>query len=203
QTAYAIDDKPSVVRYPRGTGYGLEKLRSLFGYELDEMPAKGEEVEIGKGRIVRRPRATARQKAVILSLGTRLAPSLEAAIQLEADNPDMGVTVADARFMKPLDVDLIRRLAGEHDAMLTVEENAVGGFGAHVLHFMVLDGLMDDGNLKMRPMVLPDTFIEAGTQTEQYEEAGLSAGHIRASVLRLFDQTPVPTLSASKAPASK
>ncbi|CAB1113684.1 unnamed protein product [Ectocarpus sp. CCAP 1310/34] len=203
QTAYAIDDKPSVVRYPRGTGYGLEKLRSLFGYELDEMPAKGKEVEIGKGRIVRRPRATARQKAVILSLGTRLAPSLEAAIQLEADNPDMGVTVADARFMKPLDVDLIRRLAGEHDAMLTVEENAVGGFGAHVLHFMVLDGLMDDGNLKMRPMVLPDTFIEAGTQTEQYEEAGLSAGHIRASVLRLFDQTPVPTLSASKAPASK
>lgn len=74
---------PSVVRYPRGTGYGLEKLRSLFGYELDEMPAKGEEVEIGKGRIVRRPRSTASQKAVILSLGTRLAPSLEAAIQLE------------------------------------------------------------------------------------------------------------------------
>ncbi|CAN0176576.1 unnamed protein product, partial [Ectocarpus fasciculatus] len=83
QTAYAIDDMPSVVRYPRGTGYGLEKLNSLFGYELDEMPTKGEEVEIGKGRIVRRPRATARQKAVILSLGTRLAPSLEAAIQLE------------------------------------------------------------------------------------------------------------------------
>lgn len=83
QTAYAIDDKPSVVRYPRGTGYGVEKLRSLFGYELDEIPAKGEELPIGKGRIVRRPRATARQKAVILSLGTRLAPSLEAAIQLE------------------------------------------------------------------------------------------------------------------------
>lgn len=72
-----------MVRYPRGTGYGLDKLNSLFGYELDEMPAKGEELEIGKGRIVRRPRATARQKAVILSLGTRLAPSLEAAIQLE------------------------------------------------------------------------------------------------------------------------
>ncbi|CAN0479682.1 unnamed protein product, partial [Hapterophycus canaliculatus] len=83
QTAYGIDNQPSVVRYPRGTGYGLEKLRSLFGYELDEMPTKGEELEIGKGRIVRRPRATARQKAVILSLGTRLAPSLEAAIQLE------------------------------------------------------------------------------------------------------------------------
>ncbi|CAN0445392.1 unnamed protein product, partial [Scytosiphon promiscuus] len=79
QTAYGIDNQPSVVRYPRGTGYGLEKLRSLFGYELDEMPAKGEALEIGKGRIVRRPRATARQKAVILSLGTRLAPSLEAA----------------------------------------------------------------------------------------------------------------------------
>ncbi|CAN0306305.1 unnamed protein product, partial [Pylaiella littoralis] len=202
QTAYEIDDMPSVVRYPRGTGYGLDKLRSLFGYELAEMPAKGESLEIGKGRIVRRPRATARQKAVILSIGTRLAPSLEAAIQLEAENPDMGVTVADARFMKPLDVELIRRLAKEHDAMLTVEENAVGGFGAHVLHFMVLDGLMDDGNIKMRPMVLPDAFIEAGTQTEQYEQAGLSAGHIRASVLRLFDKTPVPTLSASKVPAS-
>ncbi|CAM9338849.1 unnamed protein product [Scytosiphon promiscuus] len=204
QTAYGIDNQPSVVRYPRGTGYGLEKLRSLFGYELDEMPAKGEALEIGKGRIVRRPRATARQKAVILSLGTRLAPvGCEITSLFFADNPDMGVTVADARFMKPLDVDLIRRLAKEHDAMLTVEENAVGGFGAHVLHFMVLDGLMDHGNLKMRPMVLPDSFIEAGTQTEQYEEAGLSAGHIRASVLRLFDQTPVPTLSASKAPASK
>ncbi|CAN0562512.1 unnamed protein product, partial [Laminaria digitata] len=74
---------PSVVRYPRGTGYGLEKLKSLFGYEMDELPAKGEELEIGKGRIVRRPRATARQKAVILSIGTRLAPALEAAVQLE------------------------------------------------------------------------------------------------------------------------
>ncbi|CAN0264719.1 unnamed protein product [Ascophyllum nodosum] len=201
QTAYKIDDRPSAVRYPRGTGYGLEKLQTLFGYDLDEMPTRGKELEIGKGRIVRRPRATAKQKAVIVSIGTRLAPSLEAAIQLEAENPDMGVTVADARFMKPLDVELIRRLAREHDAMLTVEENAVGGFGAHVLHFMVLDGLMDDGNLKMRPMVLPDTFIEAGTQTEQYEEAGLSAGHVRASVLRLFDQTPVPILTASKVPA--
>jgi len=83
QTAYAIDNQPSVVRYPRGTGYGLEKLQSLFGYEIDEMPSKGEELEIGKGRIVRRPRASARKKAVILSLGTRLAPALEAAIQIE------------------------------------------------------------------------------------------------------------------------
>lgn len=83
QTAYGIDTQPSVVRYPRGTGYGLEKLQSLFGYDINEMPTKGAELEIGKGRIVRRPRATARQKAVILSLGTRLAPSLEAAIQLE------------------------------------------------------------------------------------------------------------------------
>lgn len=83
QTAYTIDNQPSVVRYPRGTGYGLDKLNSLFGYELDEMPAKGEELEIGKGRIVRRPRTTARQKAVILSIGTRLAPALEAAKQLE------------------------------------------------------------------------------------------------------------------------
>lgn len=194
QTAYKLDTMPSAVRYPRGTGYGLEKLNSLFGYGLTEMPARGEELEIGKGRIVRRPRTTARQKAVILSIGTRLAPALEAAKKLEEDNPDMGVTVADARFMKPLDADLIRRLASEHDAMLTVEENAIGGFGAHVMHFMVLDGLMDKG-FKMRPMVLPDTFIEAGTQTEQYDQAGLSAGHISASVLRMFDLVPVPTMS--------
>lgn len=83
KTAYKIDDKPSAVRYPRGTGYGLEKLRSLFGYDISEMPTRGQELEIGKGRIVRRPRATARQKAVILSVGTRLASALEAAIQLE------------------------------------------------------------------------------------------------------------------------
>lgn len=83
KTAYKIDDKPSAVRYPRGTGYGLDKLRTLFGYDISEMPTRGQELEIGKGRIVRRPRATARQKAVILSVGTRLASALEAAIQLE------------------------------------------------------------------------------------------------------------------------
>lgn len=83
QTAYGIDDMPSVVRYPRGTGYGVEKLNSLFGYELKEMPRKGEDLPIGKGRIVRRPRATAGQKAVILSIGTRLSSALEAAIQIE------------------------------------------------------------------------------------------------------------------------
>ncbi|CAM9288282.1 unnamed protein product, partial [Discosporangium mesarthrocarpum] len=185
QTAYSIDDQPSAVRYPRGTGYGMQKLQGLFGYDMEEMPTKGEVVPLGQGRIIRRPRATAREKACILSIGTRLASALEAANSLEEKNPEMGITVADARFMKPLDVDLIRRLAGEHQVMLTVEENAIGGFGAHVLHFMVLDGLMDRGNLKFRPMVLPDSFIEAGTQSEQYEEAGLSTEHIAASVLRL------------------
>ncbi|CAM9208074.1 unnamed protein product, partial [Chrysoparadoxa australica] len=193
QTAYEIDDRPSAVRYPRGTGYGLERLNDVMGYSLTEMPKKGEALEIGKGRIVREARAGATKKAAILSLGTRLASSCEAAIELEMNNPDLGVTVADARFMKPLDVDLVRRLVKDHDVLLTVEEGTIGGFGDHVLHFLALDGLLDGGECKVRPMVLPDSFIETGTQTEQYEEAGLSAGHISSSVLRLLDKTPYPS----------
>ena len=113
---------------------------------------------------------------------------------MEAGDPDLSVTVADARFMKPLDVDLVRELADDHGVLITVEEGSIGGFGDHVLHFLTLDGLMDDGNLKFRPMVLPDALFEAATQNEQYEQAGLNSQHIRGTVLRLTQRLKVPIL---------
>src|SRR5208337_3925757 len=133
-TAAAIGDRPSAIRYPRGEGLGLE------------MPAEGVPLDIGKARIVREGSAVA-----ILSLGTRLSESLKAAEKLAA----MGLpaTVADARFAKPLDRDLIRQLARHHEVLVTVEEGAGGGFGSHVLEFLARDGLLDHG-LKVRPLVL-------------------------------------------------
>ncbi|KAG5189991.1 thiamine diphosphate-binding protein [Tribonema minus] len=197
QTAYEYDAGPSVVRYPRGSGYGMAVLNNVLDAGLDVMPTRGVGLQIGKGRIVREARAGAKQKAAILSIGARLIPACQAAAKLERENPDLGVTVADARFMKPLDVELIRDLARRHSVLVTVEEGAVGGFGDHVLHFMALDGLLDDGKCKVRPMVLPDNFIEAGTQTEQYDVAGLSEGHIEATVLRLMDKATLPVAAAS------
>uniref|UniRef100_A0A7S1E804 Transketolase C-terminal domain-containing protein n=2 Tax=Thalassionema nitzschioides TaxID=33649 RepID=A0A7S1E804_9STRA len=96
--------------------------------------------------------------------------------------------------MKPLDVDLIRQLVDDHSVLITIEEGSIGGFGDHVLHFITLDGLMDDGNLKFRPMVLPDVLFEAATQTEQYEQAGLNAQHIKGTILRLTKRVSVPVL---------
>jgi len=206
-TCAAYDDGPTVLRYPRGTGYGKEKLRDLFGYELEggEIPAKGELLPIGKGRIVRpaggfdkdqiNTRGKERKDRVaILSFGTRLHESLKAANEIEEQDSTLGVTVADARFMKPLDVDLIRQLVDDHSVLITIEEGSIGGFGDHVLHFITLDGLMDDGNLKFRPMVLPDVLFEAATQSEQYEQAGLNAQHIKGTVLRLTKRINVPVL---------
>ncbi|KAH8057962.1 transketolase [Aureococcus anophagefferens] len=158
-TAYAIDDKPSCVRYPRGTGYGLEKLNDLFDLGLTEVPEAGEVLPVGKGRIIKDG----------------------AAKELEGEYDDVAVTVADARFMKPLDIDLVRKLAKENDVLITIEENSVLGFGDYVLHFLALDGALDDGNLKVRPMVLPDAFIETATQFQQYEAAGLNARSTSAS----------------------
>ena len=166
QTAASIDNGPSVVRYPRGTGYGKEKLEELFGYNLpDGLPETGQVVPIGKGRIVRMSdRVVAKEDSVaILSFGTRLHESLIAARDLERDS-DLAVTVADARFMKPLDVELVRQLARDHSVIVTVEENSIGGFGDSVLHFLSLEGFLDSGQLKMRPMVMPDSYIEAGPQ---------------------------------------
>ncbi|GMH63966.1 hypothetical protein TL16_g03854, partial [Triparma laevis f. inornata] len=182
RTAHSIDDSPSVVRYPRGTGYGVEKLKNLFGYDLPEgIPAEGKKVEIGKGSNANFYATRYAHR----SFGTRLHESLLAANELEESDKDIAVTVADARFMKPLDIDLVRSLAADHSAIITVEENSRGGFGDSVLHFLSLDGLLDSGDLKFRPMNLPDAYFEAGPQYEQYETAGLNAKHIKGTVLRL------------------
>jgi len=197
-TCADYDDGPTVLRYPRGTGYGAEKLQSLFGYELenDEIPQKGEILPIGKGRIVRSSSRNADRKdsVAILSLGTRLHESLVAAEEVEKLDSTLGVTVADARFMKPLDVDLVRQLAEENSVLITVEEGSIGGFGDHVLHFLSLDGRLDDGDLKFRPMVIPDTLFEAATQHEQYELAGLNSDHIQRTIMRLTKRVDVPVL---------
>jgi 1-deoxy-D-xylulose-5-phosphate synthase len=163
-TAAAIDDRPSAFRYPRGEGSGVER------------PAEGTVLEIGKGRIVREGTAVA-----ILSLGTRLGEALKAADQLAAMG--LSTTVADARFMKPLDSDLIARLAKEHEVLITVEEGSVGGFGSHVLHELASTGLLDRG-LKVRPLVLPDTFIEHDAPARMYEEAGIAAQGIVSKALQ-------------------
>lgn len=188
RTAHGIDDLPSVLRYPRGTGYGLETLNNLFGYNLEAMPEEGVTLEIGKGRVVRKGRSgitNRKQRVALLSIGTRLSKSLEAANNIEAQHEDLCVTVADARFMKPLDHDLIRSLVLEHGVLITVEEGSIGGFGDHVIHFLTDDGALDKGDLKVRSMVIPDRFIEAGAQSEQYEDAGLNTHHIEEKILGL------------------
>jgi 1-deoxy-D-xylulose-5-phosphate synthase len=211
-TCANYDAGPTCLRYPRGNGYGADTLQSLFGYQLEngEIPSKGTSIPIGKGRIVRRPggfgspngaassRGQSREDRVaILTIGTRLKEALVAANEVEEMDSRLGVTVADARFMKPLDVDLIRELVDEHSMLITVEEGSVGGFGDHVLHFLSLDGAFDEGGLKFRPMVLPDQYFEAGTQQEQYDMAGLNSEHIRATIMKLVKRVKVPVLEAS------
>ncbi len=169
-TAAAIDDGPSAFRYPRGEGVGIE------------LPATGEVLPIGRGRIVREGTTVA-----LLSLGGRLREALKAAEELAARG--LPTTVADARFAKPLDYDLIRRLASEHEVMVTVEEGSAGGFAAHVMHFMAGKGLLDNG-LKFRPLTLPDRFIDHDAPAVQYEAAGLAAGHIVDTVLTVLGRQP-------------
>ncbi len=161
-TAVSIDDRPSALRYPRGEGIGLQ------------LPTEGTPLTIGKGRILREGSAVA-----ILSLGTRLQESLKAAEKLGA----MGLptTVADARFAKPLDHDLIRQLARHHEVLITVEEGSSGGFGSHVLEFLARDGLLDHG-LKVRPLTLPDIFMDHGKLEALNEEAGINASGIVKAV---------------------
>ncbi len=154
-TARVIDDRPSAFRYPRGEGTGVP------------LPKTPEPLPVGKGRILREGSSIA-----LLSLGTRLAECLKAADRLSAYG--LSATVADARFAKPLDTVLVRTLAQNHEVLLTVEEGAIGGFGAHVLHFAAWDGLLDRG-LKIRTMVLPDRFIDQATPEQMYETAGLDA----------------------------
>jgi 1-deoxy-D-xylulose-5-phosphate synthase len=161
-TAVAIDDRPSALRYPRGDGIGIP------------LPEQGVPLEIGKGRIVREGSSIA-----LLSLGTRLAECLKAADALSARG--LSTTVADARFAKPLDEDLVLGLAREHEVLVTIEEGSVGGFGAHVLQLLSDQGALDAG-LKIRCMVLPDVFIDQDSPAAMYRKAGLDANGIVAKV---------------------
>jgi 1-deoxy-D-xylulose-5-phosphate synthase len=161
-TAAAIDDRPSAFRYPRGDGLGVP------------MPEEGKPLEIGRGRVLREGSSVA-----LLSFGARLGEVLKAAEELAAQG--ITCTVADARFAKPLDTDLVLRLARSHELLITIEEGSVGGFGSHVLEFLAREGLLDRG-LKMRPLVLPDLFIEQDTPAKMYEAAGLDARGIVAAV---------------------
>ena len=161
-TAVGIDDVPSALRYPRGEGVGVA------------LPERGEALEIGKGRVMREG-----TKAAILSYGARLHDALAAADRLEAEG--VSTTVADARFAKPLDEDLLRRLAENHELLLTVEESSIGGFGSFALHFLASQGLLD-GGLKIRSLVMPDAFFDHDKPEAQVARAGLDADSIFQAV---------------------
>jgi 1-deoxy-D-xylulose-5-phosphate synthase len=180
-TSVAIDDRPSCFRFPRGNGIGLDLAAEGISDDL-----KGTPIEIGKG-VIRQEGSD----VALVGYGSSVLECLKAAKMLE----DVGVsaTVMDARFCKPLDGEMIRRLAKEHPAMITVEEGSIGGFGAHVMQFLALEGLLD-GSLKFRPMTLPDRFIEHGNQHEQLSEAGLTAPHIVATALNLVGKKVTPAV---------
>jgi 1-deoxy-D-xylulose-5-phosphate synthase len=162
-TAAALDDRPSAFRYPRGEGVGVE------------LPERGTVLPIGKGRILREG-----DRIALLSVGTRLAECLKAADDLAARG--LSVTVADARFVKPLDEEMVLRLAREHEVLVTVEENSIGGFSSLVMHCLAHAGALDRG-LKVRPLVIPDRFIDHNTPQVQYDQAGLNAPQIVGIVL--------------------
>ena len=187
-TCYSIDDMPTALRYPRGSIYGLKWLNEKFGYGLESMPTKGKVLPVGKGWEVRKA-ADRKKKVAIISIGTRLCTAIEAARNLEAAHDDVGVSVVDARFMKPLDEELIRTQALASDALITIEENSVGGFGDAVVRFMHNDGLLDSGRLKVRTMTLPDCWIEAGTWSEQIAEAGLIAPDVERLARQLLGKS--------------
>jgi len=170
-TAVAIDDRPSALRFPRGDGVGVE------------MPERGVALEIGRGRIVREGNSIA-----LLSYGARLQECLKAAQELAARG--LSTTVADARFAKPLDTDLINQLVRHHEVVITIEEGAIGGFGSFVLHYLATSGGLDHG-LKIRQMCLPDIFIDHDSQSGQYDVAGLNAKHIVATALAALGREAV------------
>ena len=165
-TAAAHNDGPIAFRYPRGEGMGVD------------LPRKGTPLEIGKGRMIRQG-----SRVAILSFGTRLGEVLKAAESLAAKG--LTPTIADARFAKPLDRELILRLAREHEALITVEEGAIGGFGSHVAQLLADEGVFDRG-LKYRSMVLPDTFIDHASPEAMYRVAGMNAPEIEAKVLEVL-----------------
>jgi 1-deoxy-D-xylulose-5-phosphate synthase len=170
-TAARIDDRPCSFRYPRGEGIGIE------------IPEPAEPLEIGKGRVLREGGTVA-----LLSFGARLQECLKAADELGSRG--LSTTVADARFCKPLDEALIRRLAADHEVLITIEEGAVGGFGSHVLRFLTDEGLLD-GDLKVRTMTLPDVFIDQDAPAKMYDVAGLNAPHIVETALRTLGRAEV------------
>lgn len=178
-TSAAIDDRASAFRYPRGEGVGVE------------LPDIGVPLEVGKGRIIREG-----TKVAILSLGTRLGDSLKAAEELAARG--FSTTVADARFVKPLDEGLVRRLATEHEVLITIEEGAIGGFASHVLQFLATEGLLEQG-LKVRPMCLPDLFTDHDSPSKMYDAAGLNAPDIVATAIKALglndDKATAPRLA--------
>ena len=165
-TAAALDDRPSAFRFPRGEGVGVE------------MPERGQPLEIGRGRVVLEG-----ARVAILSFGTRLAECLKAAEALSARG--LRPTIADARFAKPLDRELILRLAREHEALITIEEGAVGGFGSQVAQLLAEAGVFDRG-LKFRSMTFPDTFIDQDSPAKMYAAAAMNAEHIEANALSVL-----------------
>ena len=162
-TQVAINDRPSALRYPRGEGRGVE------------MPEAGIPLEIGKGRVIREGK-----KVALLSFGTRLAECEKAADELAAHG--LSATIADARFMKPLDEELVLKLAREHEILITIEEGSIGGFGSHVMQYLLEQGMLDNGMLRVRSMVLPDEFLDHDTPAAMYARAGLDAKSIVAKV---------------------
>ncbi|WP_412564725.1 1-deoxy-D-xylulose-5-phosphate synthase [Thalassobius sp. MITS945101] len=166
-TAAAHDEGPIAFRYPRGEGVGID------------LPERGTPLEIGKGRIIQEG-----SRVAILSFGTRLQEVMKACDSLAAKG--ITPTVADARFAKPLDEDLIRELAANHEVLITIEEGAVGGFGSHVAQFLAEDGVFDRG-IKFRSMVLPDIFIDQASPKAMYDIAGLNDSDIEAKILELLN----------------
>jgi 1-deoxy-D-xylulose-5-phosphate synthase len=171
-TAAAIGDRPSAFRYPRGEGAGVP------------LPDAGVPLAIGRGRILREG-----TKVALLSYGGRLQECLRAAQELDAYG--LPTTVADARFVKPLDTDLVDRLAREHEVLITVEEGAVGGFGSHVLNHLAVSGALDRG-LKVRPLAMPDRFLDHDKPERQYAEAGLDASGIVGAVFAVLGRNDAP-----------
>ncbi|MCQ2005105.1 1-deoxy-D-xylulose-5-phosphate synthase [Rhizobium sp. NRK18] len=171
RTAAAFDEGPISFRYPRGEGVGVE------------LPERGQILEIGKGRVIKQG-----AKVALLSFGTRLAECLLASEELDASG--LLTTVADARFAKPLDHDLIRQLAAHHEVLVTIEEGAVGGFGSHVAHYLANEGLLDTG-LKFRSMVLPDIWMEQMKPETMYSRAGLDKAGIVSTVFKALGQDRV------------
>ena len=165
-TSVDINDKPSAIRYPRGTGFGLE------------LPSIDEKIEIGKGRVVQ-----IGKQVCILSLGTRLEECKGAAEELK--NKGITTTIVDARFAKPLDQELILKCAREHEAMITIEEGSIGGFGSHVKNLLAEKGIFDKG-LKFRSMTLPDIFIDQDSPKKMYDTAGLNASQISKKIMDIM-----------------